>query len=291
MLFAGISLAAVGESSFEFMLIGAGSRASSMGEAFTAVSGDAGAAFFNPASIGVMNGSEISLAHAEYLQDVTMEQVSVVSRSGSLRLGLSLNIGQVADIQRRDTNPSGDPLGLFNEHNVTLSFFGGRPVSEKLSLGLAAKVAYEKLDLESASALAFDLGAFYSITSQISVGGSIRNLGTKPKFVNVAYDLPREMRLGFSYRTPVESRWAGILLAADYLLPKWGDGSSKLNLGAEYNYDNFVFLRGGYDLGYDSRSLAVGTGLAYRDYFFDYAFVPIKHNLSNTHRFTLRIRL
>jgi len=286
-----VSFAEVGGSSFEFLLVGSSSRASAMGEAFTAVSGDAGAPYFNPASAGVMNGSEISFAHLVYLEDASLEQLSALTLSGKTRLGLNVSVGQVADFERRDERPTTDPLGTFDEHNFALSAFWAYPVSPKWSIGNALKFAYEKLDYGSASAFAADFGVFYTFDPQIAFGAAVRNLGTKPKFISESFDLPREFRLGFSYRGAPETMLDGVLFAADYILPKWGDGNSKLNFGGEYNYDNFVFFRGGYDVGYDSRTLALGGGLAYQVFFFDYAYVIFKHNLSNTHRFTMRIRL
>ncbi len=285
------SYAVVGESSFEFMLIGVGARQSAMAEAFTAVSGDVGAPIFNPASAAMMNGTEFSFSHISYLEDVSVEQFSLLTRSGNFRYGLNINIGTVADIERRGNSPTDEPQGTFDEHNVTASFFVAVPVTEKLSIGNSAKIAYEKLDLEDATAVALDIGIFYTIAPEIAIGGSIRNLGTKPKFVSESFELPREYRLGASYRAPKGSRYEGFLLSADLFKPEWGNKSSKFNMGGEYNYQNIVFLRAGSHFGYDSRSIAVGGGIAYQNYFFDYAYVPGKNNLGNTHRFTLRIRL
>ena len=285
----GSSGGAVGQSSFEFMLIGAGARASAMGEAFTAVSGDVGAPFFNPASLGVMREGELSFAHIAYLQDVTIEQFSFRSASGSFGFGGSLNLGRVADIERRGQAPSGEPLGSFDEHNLTASFFWGTPLADRLSIGNSLTFAYEKLDLEDASALAMDLGGLYNVTPGIALGVSVRNLGTRPEFIDRAFDLPREIRLGASYRTG--EGFPAIIIAADLIKPEWGDKSAKFNIGGEYNYQNLAFLRAGSGIGYDSRSISLGAGLAYRNYVFDYAFVPMKNDLGNTHRLTLRVRL
>ena len=280
---------AVGQSGFEFMLIGSGSRAAAMGEAFTAVSGDVGAAFFNPAALGVMKGKELSFSHISYINDVTLEQFSFRSISGGIRFGGAINVGKIADIERRGQTPSGDPLGLFDEHNFTASIFWGKPFNEKLSIGNSVKFAYEKIDLEDASAFALDFGGLYGLTPNISLGASIRNLGTKPKFIDTAFDLPGEIRLGASYRTG--ESFPGVIVGADLVKPQWGDKSAKVNIGGEYNYQNLAFLRAGGYLGYDSRSISLGAGMAYRNYLFDYAFVPLKNDLGSTHRFTLRIRL
>jgi hypothetical protein len=278
-------------SSFQFMLIGAGSRAAALGEAYTAVSGDAAAPYFNPASAALMRSTELSFMHVKYLTDVTVEHFTLMSGSPKFRFGFGFYYGQTSNIQRRDNTPSQDPLGTFDEHNFTASFVWAIPVSGRLFFGNSIKFAYQKLDLENASALAIDLGSFYSVSPEITLGLAIRNLGTRPKFISQAFDLPREFRVGISYRGKPDTKLDGVMFASDFVLPNWGDKSSKLNLGVEYNYQNLVALRIGYDLGYDSRGFSIGGGFSYRDYNFDYAFVPAKHNLSDTHRFSLRVRL
>jgi hypothetical protein len=274
-----------------FMLIGSGSRAAAMGEACTAVSGDAGAPYFNPASAAVMQSTEFSLMHVSYLTDAAMEHFSVLARSGKSRIGLALYLGQTSDFERRGDTPTDDPLGTFDEHNFVASILWAAPVSERLSIGLSPKWAYQKLDLESASALAIDLGAFCTLRPQIALGVSVRNLGTKPKFVEKPFDLPRELRLGASYRPMPESQFRGWLLSGDFILPHWGDKGGKFKFGTEYTYQNLFSLRAGYDINYDSRGFSIGGGLAYTNYFFDYAYVPSKNNLSDVHRLTLRIRI
>ena len=277
-------------SSFEFMLIGTGSRAGAMGEAATAVSGDVGAPYFNPASAGVMHKTEFSFMHIKYLTDATLEQFSFITRTDRVNYGMGLYLGRIANIARRGDIPTDNP-SYFDEHNFTGSIFWAIQFNKHLSMGNSIKLAYEKIDLGSASALALDFGAFYTLTPEIALGASVRNIGTRPKFEAVAYDLPLEFRAGVSYRTPQESRLKGLLLSSDFVQPRWGTRNSKINFGAEYNYQNLVALRIGYSNGYDSRGISAGGGISYQHYFFDYAFIPSHNNLSSTHRFTLRIRI
>ena len=286
-----MAFGALGDNSFEFLLIGSGARASAMAEAFTAVSGDAGAPFYNPASAGVMHGSEISFAHAEYLKDATLEHVSAFTEYNKSTFGMNLTVGSVTDIERRGDYPSSDPLGTFDEHNFTFSGFWGRSFTSDFSLGLACKLAYQKLDIQSARAIAFDLGGFYTYSKEISFGAVLRNLGTKPKFTDRAFDSPREFRAGVSYRVVNDEKLNSFIVSADLVFPSWGDEKVKYNFGGEYSYKNIVFGRAGYHGGWYSRSATFGGGLAYQRYIFDYAFVPIKNDLSNTHRITFRIRL
>ncbi len=288
---ANLARAQSGQTSFDFLLIGPSSRASAMGEAATALGGDAGAPYFNPALAAIKENTEFSFMHVAYLTDVTMDHFMVTSHSRKFHYGLGLYYGKVSDLQRRDATPTDQPLGTFDEHNFTASFFWALPVTERIYVGNSVKWAYEKIDLSSASALGLDFGAYYSLNPQIAFGLSVRNLGTEPKFDSTAFSQPRELRLGASYDVIPGGSTNALTLAADYILPKWGNDKIKFAVGAEYTYQKFFSLRAGYDFGYDTRNFSIGGGIMYTNYFFDYAFVPSKNNLNDTHRFTFRIRL
>jgi hypothetical protein len=215
----------------------------------------------------------------------------VLSQARRFHYGLGLYYGKVSGIERRGDSPTDEPLGTFDEHNFAASFIWGLPVSERFYIGNSIKWAYEKLDLSSASALGLDFGVLYELNSNLDFGTALRNLGTKPKFDSASFDQPLELRFGVAYHFLPQNRMNGLILDADYILPKWGNDKNKFALGLEYTYHNLVALRMGYDLGYDSRSFSIGGGIAYTNYYFDYAFVPSKNNLSDTHRFTIRIKI
>jgi hypothetical protein len=277
-----------GSTSFDFLLIGSSSRAAAMAESYTAVGGDAASFYFNPATLQQSSRTQISLMHISYLNDVTQENFNLVSGSESFRFGLGFYYGQTANIERRSTTPTDDPLGTFDEHNFTASFGWAIPISDKLNFGNTLKWAYQKIDLDDASAFALDFGATYALKSNIELGAAIRNLGTKPKFISEKFDLPREFRLGGAYKAVDGTPLAGSLIAADIVLPHWGDQDLKFNLGGEYVYQKLISLRAGYGTGYESKGFSIGGGINYRNYTFDYAYVPSKHNLRDMHRLTFR---
>jgi len=277
--------------SFEFLLGASSARSAAMAESYSAVDDDPSSGFFNPAAIAFLDKSQIQFMHVSYISDASFENALISSHRGKTRFNIALNLGRISDIQRRDDYPSQDPLGLFDEHNFAAIITMGRPINDNLALGISGKYAYEKLDLEAASAMAFDFGGFYKISEIIAASISYRNLGTKPKFYNQAYGLPAELRLGLSFRGPENTGFRNILASSDLLLPSWGDSNIKLNLGGEYNYQDLFFARLGYYLGYDSKSLALGGGIAYKVYKFDYSLNFIKNDLGDIHRFTLSVIL
>ena len=75
------SNAATGRSSFEFLLVGSSSRAAAMSEAFTAVEGDVGGWYFNPALAARLSRTEFSLMHLKYIEDVSLERFSMSTGS------------------------------------------------------------------------------------------------------------------------------------------------------------------------------------------------------------------
>ena len=277
-----------GTTSFDFLLIGSSSRAAAMAESYTAIGGDAASFYFNPATLSLANRTQISLMHISYLNDVSQENFNLVSGSEKFRFGLGFYYGQTANIERRGSTPTDDPLGTFDEHNFTASFGWAIPINDKLNFGNSIKWAYQKIDLNDASALALDFGATYTLNQNILLGTAVRNLGTKPKFISEKFDLPREFRLGASYKGTDGTSLAGSMIAADMVLPHWGDKDIKFNFGGEYLIQNLITLRMGYGAGYETRGLAAGIGLNYRNYTFDYAFVASKHNLRDIHRLTFR---
>ena len=73
------------------------------------------------------------------------------------------------------------------------------------------------------------------------------------------------------------------------------DNSEKLNLGAEYGFHDYLFLRGGYKLNYDTEGLTAGFGVKFPLTVIkssvarlDYAYQDLKF-LSDAHHVSLNV--
>ncbi len=71
------------------------------------------------------------------------------------------------------------------------------------------------------------------------------------------------------------------------------DNNERLNVGAEYAFKNFFFLRGGTNFGYDAEKLAAGVGVKFptslsSETRFDYSYTGMS-DLGASHRFSLEI--
>jgi hypothetical protein len=281
-----------GTSGLLFLRYGVGARALGMGEAFTAVSDDASALYWNPAGLGFSDGVHLLLMHNEFIQDIRQEYLGGSFSLGRQRFGLSINIATVADIERRET--AGPPLGTFDAHDFAISLTWGMKATKDLSLGLSGKIIYEKIDVEDLTTYAADLGILYVLPMDVRVGAVVQNLGGKAKLVAEEFNLPLQYKLGLGYRPEEEILSGKVILAVDVAKPN--DGDLKSHTGLEYGYADMIFPRLGYVSGYSDKDITFGLGMKFKRANFqlpfdflriDYAYIPFGSDLGKSHRFSL----
>lgn len=283
-----------GTSSLSFLKLGAGARAVGMGEAFCAQADGVVSPFWNPAAPSRILGTRLSFTHTQWFQDITADFFSSATKVGENVFGLSLSVGRVSDIERRDT-PTSEPLALFDAHDAIVSFSYIRELTDKYAVGASVKWIYEKIDISSASGLGFDLGGLLSpfaetgkpILQDLTFGLAVLNLGSKIKFEKESYHLPTRYKAGVSYSTKREDLKSDITLNLDVVKPR--DDDTKAHLGGEYGLYQSFKLRLGYQLGYDEKDLSFGMGINYRNYSIDYAFLPYESDLGDVHCISLDV--
>ncbi len=284
-----------GTSSLSFLKLGASARAVGMGEAFCAQSKGVASPFWNPSALSGIQGTQISLTHTQWFQDVTAEHFSFAVRVERNVFGLSLSLGKVPDIQKRGDVATTEPLALFDAHDVVVSFSYARDLRNKYAIGFSVKWIYEKIDISSASGLGFDVGGICSpfagtgksVLENLSLGMAILNLGSKMKFEKDSYPLPTQYKAGMNYSAERESWQSDFTLSLDMV--KSRDDDMKVHLGGEYGlYESFK-LRLGYQSGYDEKDLSFGVGIKFKKYAIDYAFLPYKSDLGDVHCISLDV--
>ncbi|OGC77981.1 MAG: hypothetical protein A2Z27_01605 [candidate division Zixibacteria bacterium RBG_16_50_21] len=274
-----------GTSSADFLKIGVGAKAAGFGEAFVAIADDATGAFWNAAGLAHLNQSQVTFMHNEWLSDVRYEYLSYAAPyqdKGTFAISMSyLSLGKFEGYDL-----SGNPTNDFSAYDWSGVLAYGHRVTPQLSLGASVKYFQETIEGVKAGAFAGDLGALYSL-SQVNLGLSVRNFGTKMKFIEEEYSLPLTVDMGVAFRG-----FSNLLLAVDLEIPK--DNAMRLKQGLEYTYHESVFFRMGYGLktsGNDyqgASGLAVGAGFLLKDYRFDYAYSP-NADLGDAHRVSFTI--
>jgi len=158
--------------------------------------------------------------------------------------------------------------------------------SENLSFGINAKNISSDLSSENASAFAVDLSASYKLNN-IQIGIAATNLGGKIKYGNTEYDLPSAVKIGGMYSYKLGENVLSANLEGDYWL---NDSSMSYGIGGEFAYKDFLFLRAGYHLGDEDKTIpsygSVGIGAKYNCINIDFAYIlagsdsPLKNGLN-----------
>jgi hypothetical protein len=276
----------VGTSAADFLLIGYGARAASLGGAFTAVSNGASAGYWNPAGLTSLEGGEVTLGHFSWLQDISVEQAAIgfPLRDG-LVAGVSLTYVNYGTIDGYDAN--GLATGQLTAYDYAAGVSLGFNLMESLSLGVTSKYISQRLDDVSASSMAFDVGAKFELES-FALAASVVNVGSRMQFDRVSEDLPSAARLGISFVPFADGLLTSIEVEHRF------NGDLLIRQGLELGFSERYFLRTGYDYmpGQNERWLAtriaVGGGLKLDAAAIDYSFTPNdKSTTEDIHRFTV----
>ena len=277
-----------GSSGFTFLRLGNGARAGGMGEAFTAVADDATSIYWNPAGMAAIEEVELNLTHNEWLMGIRFEQATVVNEMWGGAAGLSFTGLYYGSLDRYGEYPSLTPDGTFSPYDMALSLGYARDIIPNVALGAAFKIIYSKIDFESATGYAFDLGVTHRTKIEgLILAAAMLNLGPQTSFVEEKFYPPFQLRLGGAYEIRKEALRGGLILAADVVFPN--DNDAKTHFGLEYAYRRQLMLRFGYKSGYDVQGATMGAGIVWKSLRFDYAYMPIDYDLGDAHRFSLTV--
>jgi hypothetical protein len=309
-----------------FLEIPVGAPAIAMGSAFVSLAGDATSLYWNPAGSARMLQNEVVAARINWLADTKFDFAGLVVPLGSFgTLGFSFTSLSMEDMKVRTVEKPEGTGEYFSASDLAAGISYARQLSDRFSIGFTAKYIQQTIWHESASAFALDMGTLFrtDLLGGLTIGASLSNFGTSMKlagrdtrqFVRIdatkqgsndripaeiefdSWDLPLLFQFGVS-ASPVKSdsyRWT---IAADALHPS--DNYESLNVGTELAYQEFLFLRGGYQSitprdGVEG-GLSLGVGLSSRGLFasetqvmFDYAFRDYGR-LDGIHVFSLGVR-
>ncbi len=282
LLFLGLSVR-IESSEFPSLQLGTSARPAGLGLAYTAVANDASAGFWNPAGLAGFGRSEIEFSHHRWIQGVTSQFLGFAwggDRSGA---GIHLLYTEVGDIAHRVV-PSETPLATFSNRELAAGFSYGRRIGRSVRVGVTVKALYEKLFVDDAWGVAADLGFLWKFHEDgIQIGGVVQNIGRTQTLRSERIRLPLTARLGLA--VPFEALFGGWLVAVDGVMER--DEPFHVHTGMEYCWHEFLFLRLGYQTGYDTRDITGGVGFAWKGYRFDYSIMPMQSSLGDSHRLTV----
>lgn len=269
-----------GSVGFSFLKVSWGAKHAGMGDVGVAMPSGLWGSHQNAASLAAVNVPALGFMHQEYIFDTRREFVAAALPTAIGKFGFGLDFFKVADLEYRD-QATVEPVGLFDAQDFAWFAGYGLQINERLAVGAIGKYVAEKINTETADGFAVDFGATWRLNRNVTFGGSVKNLGSKPKFLGDKVELPMTVAAGVGVAA------FDTHFGADVSFPKEAD--IRVNVGAERYLTDYLALRGGYKFGYDEEDLSFGLGISKSIWQVDYAFVPYGSGLGTSHRFALTV--
>lgn len=296
-----------GISTAQFLKIGVGSRATSMGDAFVAISDDASALYWNPAGLVQFPDNQVIFSHNQYVVDINHDFLGLVYHPSSMdAIGLSVTS---LTMQKMAVTTEFAPTGTgeyFSFSDLAIGITYARSMTDRFSFGATIRYMEETLDKLKMRGVMVDLGTYYwtglgtsrfavvvtNFGNQMAPDGEVVLFGNRTKSDWQSFSPPTMFRFGFAFEPVLTDKH---VLTTSVQLNHPNDNSENVSFGAEYKYDEPLlyskfFLRGGYKFNADEQDYSLGAGLAvplpFGDIKIDYGFANFSR-LGSAHRFTL----
>ncbi|MCP4482093.1 MAG: PorV/PorQ family protein [bacterium] len=292
LLFISLSIALfadnISESGGQFLNLGIGAKAISLGEAYVASCDDVTSIYWNPAGVVFPLNKNVMFIHGSSFADITYDWLGYVHPTAYGGLGFAIQYINYGTLEKLDDE--GNQLGIFHPADKVISVSYGH-IFKLFAAGVTGKYI-ESVITKSASAYALDFGLQYSLTDFIQLGVVGRNyVSTKIKYKNVADELAKSLDFGISY-----FGLEGLLLELD--IKRSSDEVFTLNTGVEYKTKISHFSEAAIRAGYNTRikevdgllGISIGFGLKFKVYTIDYVYKPIVE-LGDTHFLSFGIEI
>lgn len=285
-----VAMAENGGAGAIFLTIAPGARSAAMGTAYTAVTQDIGAIYYNPAALARLERREVMFEHQQRFADITLDYLSLsLHHSPALNLALSAIYLDAGTFQVRTIdNPAG--AGSFGANDLALSLTASRKFSRSVSAGATVKFIQQTIASNSAQAVAVDFGLHSRRPgAPLAFGFSLSNLGPDITFISEGDPLPVTVRGGVEYDLGFgQNRRRNIKVTGD--LVKEYDRTAGVNLGAQWQIIDALAARIGYSSLDDlDHGFSFGLGFKYDDLYVDYAYIPAG-NLASINQFSAGYR-
>jgi len=282
-------------SSEAFLKIGAGAKASALGNAYTAAAEGPDAVYWNPAGIAGTDKTVVTLTHTMLYNEASHDFAAFSAKAPGGNIGAAITWLSYGDLNGRDIN--GLASGGFSAGDMALSLAYALNLGADLKAGLAGKYLHSKIGGDTGDGFAVDAGVKWSAPiNGLKAGLAMQNLGPEFRFSGDKKPLPIAWAAGFEYSGLERFRFS----LDGKVRPE--DGDDELCFGAGYQAAKALTLRAGYNgkaakAGKQSgatglkaldnlRGISAGFGASFGGFEVDYSFTPYGE-LGNAQRITL----
>lgn len=309
------------------LLIPVGARTIAMGGSSMVFATGAEAIYWNPAGLGRMTNSvDAMLSSMNYIADIGIIYGAVGVKAGDFgTLGFSIksiNFGSIPVTTTAFPDGTGE---LYSPTYITMGATYSKVLTDRISIGVTANLVSERILELSASTVALNFGIQYQNLGLqgLNLGIAVKNVGPGLQFSgsNLLYpaaastglrgtqtyaiqaataDLPSAIEIGIGYSRKFDEK-NGLSIGGMFRNNNYQE--DEYNLGAEYEFNNILFLRGGYtfepqavkDIAGQTTypfDYTLGAGVHYPvgdlDISIDYAYQHVKY-FSGNNVFTVRL--
>lgn len=313
-----------GTTAASFLEIGVGANADALGGAFVSIANDASALYWNASGIANVSQTEILVSHTNWIAQTAFDYAALVLPLGNFgNLGFSFTSLSMDDMKVRTVDKPEGTGEYFSAGDIAVGLSYARNLTDRFSIGFTAKFIQQKIWHMSSTGFAFDAGTLFrtDLFGGMVIGASISNFGTPMQLagrdsrqyisVNVnqlgtnsqipsdiemdSWDLPLIFQIGISTKA-LNTHDYKLTLAADAIHPN--NDYESMNVGAEFSFKDFIFIRGGYQslfLKDSEGGLTLGLGVNTKMLFsntivsFDYAYRDFGR-LEGVHTFSVDLK-
>ena len=283
-----VSTSAAEPTGFAFLEVPAGARASGLDGAYASIAEGIDAAFWNPAGLAATQGVQVTASHYEFLDQLRHAQFGVAGRLFGGGMAATVRAMYSEPITERDA--LGNDVGTFGSHDLEFALSYGRALGGHTRLGGSAQVVRERIAEFSATTWALGGGATWdpAAVPRMRFSASVHNIGPAGAYEmdgakGQPVPLPEALQAGVSYGTEPRGIQLRGSLEGRFTRGRAGIGM----LGAELTHESGAALRAGLRVNDESNDFSVGVGYSTRGLHLDYAFVPYRLDLGDTHRFSI----
>lgn len=311
-----------GTTGAEQLLIPVGARGIATGGSFLANVTGLEAIYYNPAGLDLGYTSEAMFSYMSYIADINVSYFAIGTQFGDLgSFAFSFKTLDFGDIPITTVeNPDGTGAE-YSPSYITAGISYSKVITDRVSFGVNAKVVNESIINTSATGFALDFGVQYRFDGNLSIAAAVNNIGTNMIYsgsdlqssteipgsnpgglpgvfqaVAEEFQIPSYFELSTSYRFAFNEQ-NNLNLATRFRNNNVAE--DQLAFGAEYNFMQAFFIRGGYDMMLQNNGEQIygptfGAGISYpftqgMGISFDYAYRTVQEFPDPNHIFTVKL--
>ncbi len=285
----------LGTAGAQELRIPVGARGSALANSIAADVYGCEAIYYNPAGVGMIEGTEAMFTHMKYFADMDLNYFGLTTKIEDFgSIGISAKVLSVGEILKTTESASSiDGSGeIFEPTMAVLGVTYSRVLTDRVAFGITGKYINESIDMASANGFAVDFGINYDTKwNGLRLGFVVKNIGQSMAFsgegFRVDVNVPgQNSNVSPDKGTYIESAsfeipsWVSFNAAIDFLNMDLNRGTfygtfqsnnfsnDLYRAGVEYAYNEQYFLRAGYTLDQDQADylygLAFGAGVLFK---------------------------